>query len=143
MLFRSGEELAFGLKTRRIDKEAQKKMIEQTVSLFRLESIDAPPAIMSYGARKRLQAAIYYLLNKKILIIDEADSGLSFNDYTLILKSLRNLDPPPAVMIISHDMRLSAGLADRVLIMEGGSLLSGGSDERFKELLDISMAEVL
>ena len=98
---------------------------------------------MSYGARKRLQAAIYYLLNKKILIIDEADSGLSFNDYTLILKSLRNLDPPPAVMIISHDMRLSAGLADRVLIMEGGSLLSGGSDERFKELLDISMAEVL
>ena len=138
-----GEELAFGLKPGKIDKEAQKKMIEQAVSLFRLESIDAPPAIMSYGARKRLQAAIYFLLNKKILIIDEADSGLSFNDYTLILKSLRNLDPPPAVMIISHDMRLSAGLADRVLIMEGGSLLGAGSDERFKNLLDISMAEVL
>ncbi|MDX9800769.1 MAG: ABC transporter ATP-binding protein [Spirochaetia bacterium] len=138
-----GEELSFGLKAGKADKNEQKKMIENAIALFRLESLDAPPAIMSYGARKRLQAAIYFLLNKKIVIIDEADSGLSFNDYTLILKSLKNLDPAPAILIISHDMRLSAGLADRILVIEEGFLTSGDSGERFKKLLDISMAEVI
>ncbi len=135
-----GEELAFGLKGRKRSGSELRKTIEETVTLFRLESPEAPPAIMSYGARKRLQAAIYYLLNKRIVIIDEADSGLSFNDYTLILKNLKNLDPPPAIMIISHDIMLSSGLADRILIMENGSLAGSGAEEKFRNLLEISTA---
>ncbi len=135
-----GEELMFGLKSLKCGRNEKKEMVERTARLFRLENLEAPPAIMSYGARKRLQAAIYYLLKKKIVIIDEADSGLSFNDYSLILNAFRSLDPPPAVMVISHDIKLAAGIADMVAVMDRGALLEGDSGIRVRRLLDISCA---
>ena len=135
-----GEELAFGLKGSGKDKEEIKSMVNNAIDLFDLGNGEVPPAIMSYGARKRLQAAIYYLLNKKIVIIDEADSGISFNDYALIIKNIRNLTPTPAIMIISHDIKLSVGFADRILIMENGTFVDSEHGEKLAALLDISTA---
>ncbi len=135
-----GEELAFGLKESGKDKEEIKKLVDSAIDIFHLENENMSPAIMSYGARKRLQAAIYYLLNKKIVVIDEGDSGISFKDYALIIKNIRNLDPRPAIMIISHDIKLSIGFADRILIMENGAFIDIGSEKKLANLLDISMA---
>ena len=137
-----GEELAFGLKGGGKDgpkgQSEIKKLVDNAIDIFRLDNADIPPAIMSYGARKRLQAAIYYLLNKKIVIIDEADSGISFKDYALIIKNIRNIDPVPAILIISHDIKLSVGFADRIIIMENGAFSDSNCEKRLAKLLDIS-----
>jgi len=135
-----GEELAFGLKGSGKNKSEIKNMVNEAIDLFHLDNADMPPALMSYGARKRLQAAIYYLLNKKIVIIDEADSGISFKDYAFIIKNIRNLDPLPAVMIISHDIKLSVGFADRIIIMENGTFVDSDHEKKLANLLDISTA---
>ena len=136
-----GEELSFGLKGSGKNKSEIKKMVDDAIELFNLGNGDMLPAIMSYGARKRLQAAIYYLLNKKIVIIDEADSGISFTDYALIIKNIRNLDPLPAIMIISHDIKLSTGFADRIIIMEDGTFVDSDNEKKLADLLDISTAD--
>ncbi|MCL2704628.1 MAG: energy-coupling factor ABC transporter ATP-binding protein [Spirochaetaceae bacterium] len=133
-----GEELAFGLKGSSKDKSEIKKLVNEAIDLFHLDNCDMPPALMSYGARKRLQAAIYYLLNKKIVIIDEADSGISFKDYAFIIKNIRSLDPVPAIMIISHDIKLSVGFADRIIIMENGTFVESDCEKKLTNLLDIS-----
>ncbi|MCL2294903.1 MAG: energy-coupling factor ABC transporter ATP-binding protein [Spirochaetes bacterium] len=138
-----GEELAFGLKQSGKSKAEIEKLAADTIELFRLENANMPPAIMSYGARKRIQAAIYYLLNKKIVIIDEADSGISFTDYALIIKNIRTLNPMPAIMIISHDIKLSIGFADRIVIMENGAFSEADCEKRVAELLEISLAPEL
>ena len=136
-----GEELAFGLNGSGKDKAEIKKMVDNAIDVFNLDNANMPPALMSYGARKRLQAAIYYLLNKKIVIIDEADSGISFKEYAFIIKNIRSLEPMPAIMIISHDIRLSVGFADRVIIMENGTFSDSDCEKKIAALLDISAAE--
>jgi energy-coupling factor transport system ATP-binding protein len=133
-----GEELAFGLKGSGKSRPEIQNLVNDAIAHFNLGNVDTPPAIISYGARKRLQAAIYYLLNKKIVIIDEADSGISFKDYAFIIKNIRNLDPLPAIMIISHDIKLSTGFADRIIIMENGTFSDSNCEKKLANLLDIS-----
>jgi energy-coupling factor transporter ATP-binding protein EcfA2 len=133
------EELMFGFKDLAAAKKLSGKEIEEAVNaailLFKLDNPDMPPSIMSYGERKRLQAAIYYLLNKKIVIMDEADSGLSFRDYLLIVENFINLDPPPAILIISHDVKFSRKIADRTLVAKENSILEfdAATDEAAEE----------
>jgi energy-coupling factor transporter ATP-binding protein EcfA2 len=114
------EELALGLKFSGLDKKLRNTRISQAIDLFRLPSSDAPPALMSFGARKRLQGAIYYLLDKHIYILDEADSGLNFRDFISIVSELRT--KAAALIVISHDSNIQNLGADRVLRMDKGRI---------------------
>ncbi len=132
------DELSFGLKGQKIEKEIIKERVEAASDIFRLENPDTPPALMSYGARKRLQAAVYYLLEKRIILIDEADSGLSFNDYSSILEKLNSSSTPHSIMIITHDVKLSAKIADRIIIMKEGSIVEKKSEKEFEKLVRLT-----
>jgi len=121
----AADELELGLKQSGMSREERKSAIGETLSLFRLTSADAPPALMSFGARKRLQGGIYYLLEKDLYILDEADSGLNFRDYLVIVEELRKKGS--ALIIISHDSIVQSLGVDRILRMEKGRLLRGGA----------------
>ncbi len=108
------DELSFN-----IDIDEQE--ISDTIRLFSLPGEEVPPALMSYGARKRLQGAVYYLLEKRLYIIDEADSGLSVDDFSNIISLLRKKNA--ALIIITHNMELSRLFSDRTYIMERGAII--------------------
>ena len=114
------EELALGLKYSGLDKGVKNSMVKEAIDLFRLPSPDAPPALMSFGTRKRLQGAIYSLLDKHFYILDEADSGLNFTDYISIVTELKNKGA--ALIVISHDRHIQDLSADRVIRMEKGRI---------------------
>ena len=82
------EELALGLRYSGMKREERKRRCDEARSLFGLPGGEAPPALLSFGARKKLQGGIYSLLEKKLYILDEADSGLGFRDYLTILEQL-------------------------------------------------------
>ena len=132
------DELSFGLKGEKADKNMIKEKVDSASELFRLEHPDTPPALMSYGARKRLQAAIYYLLEKKIILIDEADSGLSFNDYSSILEKLDSSRAEHAVLVITHDVKLAAKIADRIVMMKEGKLITDNPEKEFDRLVNLT-----
>ena len=77
---------------------------------------------MSYGARKRLQAASYYLLNRPLVILDEADSGLSARDFFELLALFEK--QAVTIVIITHDVGLATQVSERILLMERGRLVS-------------------
>ena len=47
-------------------------MVGACARLFHLD-LDDNPTMMGYGARKQLQAAVYYLLDRPFVIIDELE----------------------------------------------------------------------
>lgn len=110
-------ELEYGLKLQDMDSVEIEKRVEEAIKVFGIEHPDAPPVLMSYGQRKKLQAAIYWLLNKKIVIIDEADSGISSKEYRQIIEAFRQSPANPAILIITHDIQLAALEADRIFRM--------------------------
>ena len=132
------DELMFGLKRTDNYKNTIFEKVENTLSLFKLGNGAMPPALMGYGARKRLQAAIYYLLDKKITLIDEADSGLSFNDFSSIVKNLNSSRSDHTMLIITHDVKLATKIADRIIIMKEGKIITKNYEEEFRNLINLT-----
>ena len=101
------EELAMGLRRTGADRKDIEARVREAASLFGLQELDAPPSLLSYGARKRLQAATYYLLSRELLVLDEIDSGLC------TVKGSHSWMPchpaGPGIVLITHDMALGTG----------------------------------
>jgi energy-coupling factor transporter ATP-binding protein EcfA2 len=112
------EELALGLRRQHLSKGEIDRRVQKTISLFDLPSGEAPPSLMSYGARKKLQAGVYYLLERPLMIIDEGDSGLSVDDFARMIGIFRREDG--TVIFITHDFRLAEALADEVVELKAG-----------------------
>ncbi len=110
----------------------EEQELSRILGLFSLPGRDVPPALMSYGARKRLQGAIYYLLDKKLYIIDEADAGLSMEDFSNIITLLR--EKGTALIIITHNLELSRLFSHRTYIMEGGSIINSVDNGNFSRV---------
>ena len=108
------EELTYGLKL--TDSE-----IENTIKKFKLPNKNVPPTLMSYGARKRLQAGVYYLIEKDIYILDEADAGLSLEDFDILINLLYKKDN--SILIISHNLELCSLYSNRVYLIDTGKIV--------------------
>ena len=115
------EELAYGLKLEGLPRARIEARVRETVSLFNLPSSTVPPSLMSYGVRKRLQAAVYYLLQRPLLILDEGDSGLGTDDFIRMVKLLSS--PEKGLVVITHDIELAAHLSNRMISMELGKIV--------------------
>ena len=112
------EELALGLRQLRLPAEEIERRVGEAVCLFDLPATGAPPSLMSYGARKKLQAAVYYLLDRPLMIIDEGDSGLSVDDFAKMVRIFQGQQN--TLLFITHDSRLAEALADEVLQLRDG-----------------------
>ena len=114
------EELSWGLSEAGLSKKEIAPLIEDAAGKFRLPDLSTPPAMMSYSARKRLQAAVYYLLRRPVFILDEADTGLSFRDFATLAGELREISR--GMIIITHNLDLASAVSDRVLGMSSGRI---------------------
>jgi len=119
------EELSFNV-------HLSEEELANTIKLFSLPNGEVPPALMSYGARKRLQGAVYSLLRKKLYIIDEADSALSVADFSNIVHLLKK--ERITIIIITHNMELSRLFSNRIFIMEKGKILTVIKRRNFLEV---------
>ncbi|MFW6344576.1 MAG: ABC transporter ATP-binding protein [Sediminispirochaetaceae bacterium] len=115
------DELAYGLKELGLPREEIDTRVAEASERFLLPALNVPPTMMSYGARKRLQAAVYYLLERRVYIIDEADSGLSLRDFANLVDSLAGRES--ALIIITHNERMGRIYSDRTLFMQQGTLI--------------------
>jgi energy-coupling factor transport system ATP-binding protein len=94
-------------------------IIEETAQLFALR-LDDNPATMSYGARKHLQAAVYYILDRPFYIIDELDSGVTYAAAFEIVSLLRKRGA--AIVLITHDHTFAKHIAQRQYIVDHGQV---------------------
>lgn len=96
------------------DKKAD---IRKIAGLFELPGLSAPAAMLSYGTRKKLQCAVFYALDRKLVILDEADSGMSPQDISRIIRLFRKKGS--AVIIITHDNSLAEKTGRKVVFASG------------------------
>ncbi len=90
------------------------------------------PHELSGGMRQRVMIATSLLLEPEVLVADEPTTALDVTVQAQILELLKELKRRfnTAIVIITHDLGVVAGLADRVLVMHGGELKEQGDVAR-------------
>jgi ABC-type microcin C transport system duplicated ATPase subunit YejF len=87
------------------------------------------PHELSGGMRQRVMIAIATITGPDLIIADEPTTALDVTVQAQILEILRALktDKQTAIALVSHDMGVIAGLADRVQVMHRGEIVERGA----------------
>ncbi len=87
------------------------------------------PHELSGGQRQRVVIAMAIALQPKLLIADEPTTALDVTTQAEILRLLKRLtvEDDMGLMLISHDLAVVTGLADRIAIMRRGEVVETGA----------------
>ena len=99
------------------------------------DKIDAYPARLSGGQKQRVAIARALAMQPKVMLFDEATSALDpelVDEVNLVMKQLAR--EHMTMVIVTHEMRFAAEVADRVLFMADGAVVEEASpDELFRQ----------
>ena len=95
------------------------------------ERMQQYPGQMSGGMRQRCVLAIALASNPRILFADEPTTALDVTIQSQILELFRDVQERlnTATILVSHDLSVVAGVADRVAVMYAGKIVEIGTTE--------------
>jgi peptide/nickel transport system ATP-binding protein len=109
---------------------------QRAVSLLRAvgipnpdERVDSYPHEFSGGMRQRVVIAIAMANDPDVILADEPTTALDVTVQAQVLEALRTAlsETHAALLLITHDLGVVAGLADRVLVMYAGRPVETGT----------------
>lgn len=133
-----GEQLAEAVRVHR-PGTGRTALRRRAVELLDLVGIPSPdvrvgqyPHEFSGGMRQRVMIAMSVANEPALLIADEPTTALDVTVRAQILDVLREVQEKTGttVLLITHDLGVVAGSADRVLVMYGGNRVEAGSVEQ-------------
>ncbi|WP_287884863.1 MULTISPECIES: ABC transporter ATP-binding protein [Paracoccus] len=119
-----------------LDRKAAQKRARDRLDRIGLTAPRFPltlyPHELSGGQRQRVAIALAIALRPDLLIADEPTTALDVTTQAKILDLLKALvrDEGMALLLITHDLAVVAGIADRVAVMQHGTIVEEGPTEQ-------------
>jgi energy-coupling factor transporter ATP-binding protein EcfA2 len=125
------DDVAFGLRRAGVGGSEVKSRALSMLGEFGLLSLaQAHPFSLSHGEQRRLSVAAMLVLEQRGLFLDEPTFGQDRRNFDLLLDKLADLTADGhAIVAITHDMRLVAERANRVIAMADGQVVFDGAPE--------------
>ena len=127
---------------RRSETEHRRK-VEDIIDLMQIEQYrDERIADLPYGARKYVELARALCAEPSLLLLDEPVSGLNHeetDDLSFWLDDIKH-DLGITLVMVEHDMNLVGRVADRVMAVNDGRLLTIGTPEEVRNDPDVQRA---
>ncbi len=131
------ENVAYGLR-RHFDlgEEEIIRRVQESLALVGLKNVEQKQSHeLSYGMKKRVSLARTVALRPKILLFDEPTTGLDPISTNRVNQLILNLskDLGTTSVVVSHDMVSALKVADHIVVLEKGNLLTQGSPEEIRK----------
>jgi oligopeptide transport system ATP-binding protein len=127
-------------------RSAAGRMLEKVRMPDAKRRLDQYPYELSGGMRQRVMLAMSLLCKPDLLIADEPTTALDVTLQAQIMELLHaaRAETGMALVIISHDLGVIAGLADRILVMYAGRIVeNAAADELLRQPRHPYTAELL
>jgi branched-chain amino acid transport system ATP-binding protein len=131
---RIGAESACGYRLRpwigRAEKAQVREMVEETLELVGLSGkAQRLVGELSHGDQRAAEIATVLSLKPHLLLLDEPTAGMGDQETYAITQLIRRLHKSGAftIVLIEHDMRVVFHLADRIMVLDRGSVLAEGA----------------
>ncbi|MEV0191482.1 ABC transporter ATP-binding protein [Kitasatospora purpeofusca] len=139
-VYRIGDQLVEALRIHRpgLDRAAARKRAAELLDLVGIpapdRALDSFPHEFSGGMRQRAMIAMAVANDPDVLLADEPTTALDVTIQAQVLDVLRTArrETGAALVLVSHDLGVIAGMADRVAVMYAGRVVeTAGVDELF------------
>jgi ABC-type Fe3+/spermidine/putrescine transport system ATPase subunit len=127
-----GENLAYGLRARRVAAAERDRRVSEVVAAVRIESLlSRPTATLSGGEAQKVALARALAIHPRVLLLDEPLGPIDHDarqDLITVLERVHR-DLGLTTLHVTHSRDEARALADRCTVMLGGRLVQSGTTE--------------
>lgn len=126
------ENIAFGLKMRKIDKETIDKKVKEVAEILDLgEYLDRKPKQLSGGQRQRVALGRAIVRNPKVFLMDEPLSNLDAKLRVQMRSEIKKLHEKlqTTFIYVTHDQTEALTMGDRVVVLDKGIIQQAANPE--------------
>ncbi len=119
------ENIAFGLKMRKIDKETIEKKVQEAAEILDLtEYLDRRPKQLSGGQRQRVALGRAIVRNPKVFLMDEPLSNLDAKLRVQMRSEIKKLHEKlqTTFIYVTHDQTEALTMGDRIVVLDKGHI---------------------
>ena len=127
------DNMAFGLKLRKVPKDEIKKKVEEAAKILDLEKLlDRKPKALSGGQRQRVAMGRAIVRNPKVFLMDEPLSNLDAKLRVQMRSEIASLHNRLKVTIIyvTHDQTEAMTLGTRIVVLKDGVIMQVDSPQK-------------
>ncbi|WP_339247546.1 amino acid ABC transporter ATP-binding protein [Paenibacillus sp. FSL F4-0243] len=119
---------------KRSKDEARERALQLLTKVGLADKADAFPHQLSGGQQQRVAIARAMAVDPEVLLFDEPTSALDPELVGEVLKVIKQLAAEGMTMVIvTHEMKFAADVADRIILMDGGHILEQGTPQEVLE----------
>ena len=126
------ENVSFGLKMKKVNKEEIEKRVKKVLKLVELEGFeDRLPSQLSGGQQQRVAIARGIVMNPKVLLLDESLASLDLKLKRMMQIELKKIQRKLGITFIyvTHDQDEALTMSDRIIIIEKGVIEQEGTPQ--------------
>jgi tungstate transport system ATP-binding protein len=127
------DNLAFGLRIRKLPEPEIQKLIAEALSVVGLRNFEKRRAKkISGGEQQRISLARALLLDPKVLLLDEPTANLDPNSATIIERAILNRKKSDCIILMAtHNLSQARRLGDEVVHLHGGIIVEKAGGQEF------------
>src|SRR5512136_1501645 len=84
---------------------------------------------MPYGRKRALEIATTLALEPELMLLDEPTQGMGHEDVEKITSLVKSVSAGRTILMVEHNLKVVATLADRITVLQRGAILAEGGYE--------------
>jgi ABC-type branched-subunit amino acid transport system ATPase component/ABC-type branched-subunit amino acid transport system permease subunit len=94
------------------------------------DAASAAPERLATGRRRLLQVAVAAATGPSVLLLDEPTAGMDADEMASLAAALKQLSEAGiSIVVVEHNMRFLAAVADRVTVLDAGMVIAEGAPQ--------------